>query len=166
MCPAFINCARVCLALALDLDGSRLGFCRFRDREPQHPVGQTRLDPLGIELARKRELALKVAYLIFLVDEAVALRRMLPLRRMLRGLGMNGQGASLEGDRHPLWYRAGNVGQQHQPVLDLVDVHRRAEGPARARALAHGDRVTGRDISYVSTFHTKASLQRVKCSIV
>src|SRR3954470_23341100 len=87
---------RPSLASGFDLDRSCLCLCGFRDRETQHPVRQARLDFVGVKLARQRELALEVAHLILLVDEAM------PFRRMLVHLSMNGQGASLQRDRHAL----------------------------------------------------------------
>src|SRR4051812_48617092 len=87
---------RPSLASGFDLDRSCLCLCGFRDGETQHPVRQARLDFVGVKLARQRELALEVAHLILLVDEAM------PFRRMLVHLSMNGQGASLQRDRHAL----------------------------------------------------------------
>src|SRR3954465_3664679 len=84
------------LASGFDLDRSRLCLCGFRDGEAQHTIRETRLNLVGIKLARQRELALEVAHLIFLVDEAM------PFGRMLVHLSMNGQGASLQRDRHAL----------------------------------------------------------------
>jgi hypothetical protein len=58
-------------APGVDLDCSRLRLRGFRNEEPQHTIRQVRLDPVGVELPRQRELALKVPDLVLLVDKAV-----------------------------------------------------------------------------------------------
>src|SRR5689334_7056812 len=76
-----------------DPDGSGCRLLHSGDREAEHALAQASLNPLRVKVARERELILKVAHLVLLIDRTV------PSRSMLLHRSPDAQDPALQRDR-------------------------------------------------------------------
>src|SRR3954467_8297430 len=75
--PTLESGSAALLSSSANLDGSGCGLLSSGDREAEHALAQARLDPVRVKVTGERELALKVAHLVLLVDRTVTGRRVL-----------------------------------------------------------------------------------------
>src|SRR5215211_4688868 len=87
------GCEVVPSASRFDLDGPRFSLFSSGDGQPEHAICQARLNLVRVEVARQRKVAFEITDLVFLVNGAVA------LGRMILDLRVNVEGSPVERDR-------------------------------------------------------------------
>src|SRR5438876_2414283 len=113
----------------VDRDAPRPGALCLRQPEHEHAVLHLRLDPVAVDHLAEREAAVVAA------DPVLDVERLQAVVLAGAHAALDRELVALQADIDPVGRHARHVGDQHQLVLGLEDVHRRLEEGARPRRL-------------------------------